>query len=606
MNDIIPPTKPGQELTVSRATSLERPRSGNITTAIQLTSFHDILDFADNASRSGLIPIAYRNKPADIVIAVMHGAELGLPPVQSVNSIAVINGRPSVWGDAVPGLCYGSGLVQDIEEYYEGEPGSDTYTAVCIATRRGFSPKTGKFSQADAKTAGLYGKATHGSYPKRMMMWRARHFALHDAFPDVLRGIGTRELEAEDEISGGPKWSMPQPERAAFSSRPALEASDGWDNTWFEGVQNKLIAEPNAWKWMEILLAAIKDTPTLRDLEEIGDLRNVREARANAPEEARVKIDTAWNAAEARFKAKLDDAYVPGGAKPAAQGDPLKSPAVVEKMIESHDAVRREIAEREKINEDPFDVVLVDQHGEIHGEYNDPRAFALDLMALWQKLHEAEDGKAIDALCDYNADAIDHARSISEPAAVLFAALDEDAAESAVIQIVEPPADRGKPSWTGYVGLIKQALEAMPFNGLTAWAEAQRPTLEKCPMAQRAVAVRAIVEYSKQQATPLPWLGDLIRAAKPKPEKPAAKEAEKPVEKVAEKPAEPVDPDIRWVDERIVELATIDEAGFNELVKSTVVRTVMARLRRDKPTLFERADKEFSDKYNALLAKKGA
>lgn len=600
MNDIvIPSTKLGQELTVSRAPSPERPR-GNVTTSIQLANFHDILDFADQASRSALIPAQYRNKPADIVIAVMHGAELGLPPIQAINSIAVINGRPSVWGDAVPGLCYGSGLAQDIEEHYEGEPGTDGFTAVCIATRRGFSPKTGRFSQGDAKTAGLYGKATHGSYPKRMMMWRARHFALHDAFPDVLRGIGTRELEAEDEASGGPKWSMPQPERGAFTSRPALEASDGWDNTWFEGVSNKLISEPNAWKWMEILLAAVKDAPTQRDLDEIADLRNVREARANAPAEARAKIDTAFIAAEARFKAKPADdaAYVPGGAK-ARPADP-----VVDKMMQNYDVGRaREIAESQEINEpDPFDVVLVDQHGEIHGEYNDPRAFALDFMALWQKLNEAEDGKAIEALCDYNADAIDHARAIDESAARLLRALDDDAA--AVIQIVEPPADRGKPSWTGYVGLIKQALEQAPAD-FAAWAEAQRPTLEKCPMAQRAVAVRAIAAQGERLVIPLPWLADLIRPkAKPAAE---AKKAEPPAEPAkVEKPAEPADPDERWVGERIAELATIDEAGFGEMIKSTVVRTVMARLRREKPTLFARADEKFSEKYNGFLAAKGA
>lgn len=599
MNDIIPPGKPGQELTVSRATPLERPR-GNVTTAIQLASFHDILDFADQASRSALIPAQYRNKPADIVIAVMHGAELGLPPIQAINSIAVINGRPSVWGDAVPGLCYGSGLAQDIEEHYEGEPGTDGFTAVCIATRRGFSPKTGRFSQADAKTAGLYGKATHGSYPKRMMMWRARHFALHDAFPDVLRGIGTRELEAEDEASGGPKWSMPQPERASFTARPALEAADGWDNTWFEGLSNKLISEPNAWKWMEILLAAVKEAPTQRDLDEIGDLRNVREARANAPADARAKIDTAFIAAEARFKAKpAEEAYMPGGAK-ARPADP-----VVDKMMQSYDAGRaREIAESQLIDEpdgDPFDVVLVDQHGEIHGEYNDPRSFALDFMALWQKLNDAEDGKAIEALCDYNADAIDHARAIDESAARLLRALDDDAA--AVIQIVEPPADRGKPSWTGYVGLIKQALEQPPAD-FAAWAEAQRPTLEKCPMAQRAVAVRAIAAQGERLVMPLPWLADLIRPkAKPAAE---AKKAEPPAEPAKVEPAAAVDPDERWVGERLVELATIDEAGFNEMIKSTVVRTVMARLRRDKPTLFARADEKFSEKYNGFLAARGA
>ena len=55
---------------------------------------------------------------------------------------------------------------------------------------------TAKFSVEDAKRAGLWGKNTWASYPRRMLQHRARGFALRSAFADVLKGmISTEELQ---------------------------------------------------------------------------------------------------------------------------------------------------------------------------------------------------------------------------------------------------------------------------------------------------------------------------------------------------------------------------------------------------------------------------
>lgn len=54
-----------------------------------------------------------------------------------------------------------------------------------------------RFSVADAKLAGLWGKAIWKQYPRRMLQMRARAFALRDAFADVLKGLSVSE-EASD------------------------------------------------------------------------------------------------------------------------------------------------------------------------------------------------------------------------------------------------------------------------------------------------------------------------------------------------------------------------------------------------------------------------
>ena len=65
----------------------------------------EALKFADYLANSDIVPKDFQRKPANILVAVQWGMELGLQPMQAMQSIAVINGRPSLWGDAVIALA---------------------------------------------------------------------------------------------------------------------------------------------------------------------------------------------------------------------------------------------------------------------------------------------------------------------------------------------------------------------------------------------------------------------------------------------------------------------------------------------------------------------
>lgn len=170
--------------------------AGNHTPAIQITTFDQLMRFAGIAAKSGMVPQAYINKPEAVLIAVQMGSELGLAPLQSLQNIAVINGRPSVWGDALLGLVKAAPVCDDVIEHIEGD--GDHMVAVCIAKRKGKAPVERRFSVTDAQAASLWNKqGPWKQYPKRMLQMRARGFALRDAFPDVLRGLITAE-EAQD------------------------------------------------------------------------------------------------------------------------------------------------------------------------------------------------------------------------------------------------------------------------------------------------------------------------------------------------------------------------------------------------------------------------
>jgi hypothetical protein len=130
--------------------------------------------------------------------------------MQSLQCIAVVNGRPTVWGDAALALVQSSTVCEYVAEKVEGD--GEQMIATCTAKRRGYpEPTTVRFSVADAKKAGLWGKSGPWTqYPKRMLQLRARGFALRDAFPDVLKGLVTAE-EAQDYPANEPAKEAAKP-----------------------------------------------------------------------------------------------------------------------------------------------------------------------------------------------------------------------------------------------------------------------------------------------------------------------------------------------------------------------------------------------------------
>ena len=157
------------------------------------TSFAEAQAIATMLAESTFVPEVFDNKPGDVLAAIAYGAEIGLPALQSLNGICVINGRPSIWGDLGLALIYASGLLEDISETRSGE--GDEFVARCVMKRRGIpTPYDHTFSMRDAIAAGLKEKTDPWKkYPKRQCQMRARGFASRDGFADVLRGLYFRE-----------------------------------------------------------------------------------------------------------------------------------------------------------------------------------------------------------------------------------------------------------------------------------------------------------------------------------------------------------------------------------------------------------------------------
>ena len=158
-------------------------------------SLEAAMEMANLLAKSNMVPKDYIGNPGNIIVAIQWGAEIGLPPLQAMQNLAVINGRPALWGDAVMALVRGSGLLEDFREDVTDQG------ATCTVKRRGEQPVSRHFSVEDAKKAGLWGKqGPWQQYPKRMLQMRARSWAIRDVFTDVLKGINIKEVLEDDEV----------------------------------------------------------------------------------------------------------------------------------------------------------------------------------------------------------------------------------------------------------------------------------------------------------------------------------------------------------------------------------------------------------------------
>jgi len=174
----------------------------------ELTTFNtDALErafsFAEKLSKSGIIPDALRGKPADIMVILQTGIELGLKPMQSLNSINVIRGNPTMNGRTMLAMIRSkvpSALIK-IDRV-------DANRVECTMGRdKQFPDDSFKsvWTIERAKLMGITGKDNWRKQPTNMLTWRAVSEAARFVFPDVLMNVYLPE-EAVDGTVDEPEF----------------------------------------------------------------------------------------------------------------------------------------------------------------------------------------------------------------------------------------------------------------------------------------------------------------------------------------------------------------------------------------------------------------
>lgn len=164
-------------------------------------NFEHYYRIASMMSKSDMVPKSYKEKPQDVLIAMEMGVSLGMGPLQAIQNIAVINGKPCLYGDGMLAVCSGRGDFENIKEDAILDKDGKVIGYKCMVKRKGRDPVIRSFDIPQAQAAGLWGKVgPWKQYPERMLQMRARGFALRDSFADALGGVRMAEEVQDYEI----------------------------------------------------------------------------------------------------------------------------------------------------------------------------------------------------------------------------------------------------------------------------------------------------------------------------------------------------------------------------------------------------------------------
>lgn len=199
------------------------------------------LAYARALADSGLLPAAYRGRPANVLWAVEYGEMLGLPPMAAMTGVHVIEGKPSASAGLISALVRDAGHMLRVW--------GDNKSATCEITRSDdpehpfsvtWTLKKEPGDNPSAEQAKLLGKEVWQKYPAAMLKARAITQCARDACEEVLYGLHytPEELGAnvdEDGVVVAEVVSEPAqqpadrsdgtPEDDPFYVRPAPEAA---------------------------------------------------------------------------------------------------------------------------------------------------------------------------------------------------------------------------------------------------------------------------------------------------------------------------------------------------------------------------------------------
>ncbi len=182
-------------------------------------SLEQALSLATTLSKSGIIPDALRGKPADVLVILMTGRELGIGPMQSLRGISVIKGKPVLSADLMVAQCLRHRGVCEFFRLVESTPTMARYQT----KRVGSEPVDLAWSMEDARRAGLESSQNWRNHPAAMLRARCSSALARAVYPDLVGGI-YEESEGE-EIAGKARpatvSSLPAP--APREQAPAID-----------------------------------------------------------------------------------------------------------------------------------------------------------------------------------------------------------------------------------------------------------------------------------------------------------------------------------------------------------------------------------------------
>lgn len=163
-------------------------RTGPFTDPVALQQIDHI---ASRYINSGALPDSINNG-AQLSMVLQAGYEAGMTPMESINSYYIVNGKVTIWGDAVIRQLRRAGWKIKWEQ-------SDEMMARVTLNKDGESSHTEEYTIEEARNAGLTNKGPWQKYPKEMLRHKVIGRAVRFTCPEVLNGLYLKEeLDGSD------------------------------------------------------------------------------------------------------------------------------------------------------------------------------------------------------------------------------------------------------------------------------------------------------------------------------------------------------------------------------------------------------------------------
>jgi hypothetical protein len=223
--------------------------------------------YAQLMADAGLLPAHYKHNPANVLVAQEFGEALGIPTIQAINSIHVIEGKPSASADLMAALVRRAGHKLRVTKT-KTETGG--WSVVCEIIRRDDPEFTYRAVWDDdkARKAGLLGKGNWAKYPDQMMRARAISEVCRDGASDALFGVvyTPDELGVETTAEGNPVVTqVPAEDRASerMGAPARIEDAVKADQAWQPPAETGPLEQTDAQRKM--LHATIRELKMSRE-----------------------------------------------------------------------------------------------------------------------------------------------------------------------------------------------------------------------------------------------------------------------------------------------------------------------------------------------------
>lgn len=241
--------------------------------AIPNTDYETLWKLSQRISNTPFVPTALRGKNEAVLACVLYGAELGLGPMQSLNSIHVIEGRTAMSPELMRAMVARHGHRIDVIE------NSNDVCEVKGTRADTGSTATVRWTLDDAKMAGLAGKNNWKTYPRAMLLARATSELCRIVFPDVIAGLSYTPEEVAS--IAGVEYEEP-----TIPAAPVIEKPIVLDD---EIIEAEIVEEEPKAKLRKKVGEAIKMTPVEEVVEE------ALKTKSTTPSfEERLEIASSW------------------------------------------------------------------------------------------------------------------------------------------------------------------------------------------------------------------------------------------------------------------------------------------------------------------------